>query len=110
MNDRFKNLLNDVVQDNANSVRDRASWEAASVVERETFGRVFNVIEGILALIAIFGCILLSGLTQNSRLLMYIVGIIWLIPFILLGTLLARFRHRLFVRIRGIINNFLGKR
>jgi hypothetical protein len=39
---------------------------------------------------------------------MYVCGIAWFIPFIVVGTLLARFRHGLFVRVRGIIGGFLG--
>ncbi|MHB8625448.1 MAG: hypothetical protein ACYDEO_04525 [Aggregatilineales bacterium] len=108
MNDRFRNVLNDVVHDNVNSTRDRATWEGASVIERATFGKVFNVIEGILGLIAVLGCFLISGVTQHSQFLMIVLGLLWLIPFIVIGGLLARFRHRMFVRVRVIMNNFLG--
>jgi len=108
VNDRFNNILNDVIHDNANSMRDRATWEGASMVERATFGRVFNAIEGVLGFIAIFGCFIIAGATQNSQFLMYLVGIIWLALFIAVGALLARFRHRLFVRIRGVMSSFMG--
>jgi len=108
MNDRFQNLLSNIVHDNLNSTRDRATYEGASAVEQATFGKVFSVIEGILALIAFFGCMFISNLTQHSQFLMYVLGLLWLIPFIVVGGLLARFRHSLFVRVRGIMNNFLG--
>ena len=108
MSDRFKNVLNEVVNDSVNSTRDRATYDGASAVERATFGKVFNAIEGALALVALFGCFLISNVTQNSQLLMYALGLLWLIPFVLIGVLLARFRHRMFVRVRGIMSNFLG--
>lgn len=108
MNNMFKNALNEVVNDSVNSTRDRATYEGASAVERATFGKVFNAIEGVLALVALFGCFFISNATQNSHFLMYVVGILWLIPFILVGGLLARFRHRMFVRVRGMMSNFLG--
>jgi hypothetical protein len=108
MNDRLRGLLNEVTTDSVDSARDRATWEGASQIEQATFGKVFNAIEGVLAIIALFGCAIISGATQNSQFLMYVVGIIWIVPFILVGTLLARFRHRLFVRLRGTINTFLG--
>ena len=110
MNDRFRNILNDVMQDNVNSTRDRATWEGASMVEQATFGRVFSAIEGVLALIALLGCCAISSATENSRFLTYVLGLVWLVPFIVVGGLLARFRHRLFVRVRGMMNNFLGGR
>jgi hypothetical protein len=110
MNDRFKGVMDEVLRDSASSVRDRATWEGANAVERATFGRIFNIIEGALGLIALFGCFFISGITQNTRLLTYVCGILWVIPFIAGGVLLARFRHRLFVRVRGIMNNFLGGR
>lgn len=90
--------------------RDGATYSAASAVERATFGRVFSAIEGGLFLIMLFGCIFISSATQNSTILQYICGILWVIPFIAVGTLLARFRNSLFVRIRGIMNRFLGGR
>jgi hypothetical protein len=108
VNDRFRNILNEVAHDNADSMRDRATWEGASVVEQATFGKVFSAIEGVLALIALFGCFIISGATQNSHFLMYLLGFVWIVIFIVVGGLLARFRHRVFVRIRGIMNSFLG--
>jgi hypothetical protein len=77
-------------------------------VERATFGRVFGAIEAGLALILIFGCAFISNATQGSTLLTYVCGILWVIPFIFVGTALARFRTSLFVRIRGIMSRFLG--
>ena len=109
MNDRFRNLLNDVMRDNVNSARDRTTWEGASVIERATFGKVFNAIEGVLAVVALLGCFLISNATQNSQFLMIVFGVIWLAIFIVIGGLLARFRHRMFVRVRGILSNFLGR-
>ena len=108
MNDRFRNILDEVAHDSVNSARDRATWEGANIVERATFGRVFNAIEGVVALIAIFGCFLISGATQNSKFFMYLCGVLWLIPFILIGGLLARFRHRVFVLVRSLMSNVLG--
>ena len=104
MNDLFRNI----VQDNVNSARDRASWDAASTVERATFGKVFNLIEGVLGLVAIFGCVFISNAMQNQKFLLYVCGALWLVPFIAAGALLARFRHSLFVRVRGLMNNVLG--
>src|SRR5258706_7983012 len=92
------NLFRNLMSDSANTARDRATWEGASMVERATFGRVFNFISGILALIFIVGCVVISGATKNSQILTYVCGIVWLIPFIFVGMLLARFRHSLFVR------------
>jgi hypothetical protein len=103
MSDLFHNIL----RDEADYARNRAAWEGASAVERATFGKIFSAIEGVLALIALFGCFFISNAMQNQFLL-YVCGIIWLIPFIAAGTLLARFRHGLFVRVRGIISGFLG--
>ncbi len=108
MNDRFRGVLDEVLHETADSARDRATWEGASVIERATFGRVFNAIEGILALIALFGCFFISSITQDARLLTYVCGIVWLVLFIGAGVLLARLRHRVFVRIRGILSNFMG--
>jgi len=108
MNNMFKNALNEVVNDSVNSTRDRATYEGASAIERATFGKVFNAIEGALALVALFGCFLISNATQNSQFLMYLFGGLWLIIFIAIGALLARFRHRMFVRVRGIMSGFLG--
>lgn len=108
MNDLFKDIVNNVVHGTVNSTRDQATWEGASVVERATFGKVFNFIEGILGLVMIFGCVLISNAMSNSQFLMYLVGIIWVIPFVAIMGLLARFRQSLFVRIRGIMNSFLG--
>ena len=104
MNDLFRNLTNDT----ANTARDRATWEGASLVERNTFGKVFGAIGGVLGLVAILGCLFISSATQNSQILMYVCGILWLIPFAIAGTLLARFRASLFVRLRGFIAGFLG--
>ena len=108
MNDRFKNILNEVTRDSVNSTRDRATWDGANMVERATFGKVFNAIEGILALVALFGCFFISNATQNNHFLMYLLGLLWIIPFIVVGGLLARFRQRVFVMVRGIMSNFLG--
>src|SRR5579864_7669132 len=99
MNDRFRNVLDNVMRDNVNSTRDRATWEGANMVERATFGKVFSAIEGVVALIALFGCICISGATANNRFLTYVVGLLWLVPFIVVGALLARFRHSVFVRV-----------
>ena len=104
MNNLFRNLMSDT----ENAARDRATWEGASLIERNTFGRVFSAISGILGLIAIVGCFVIAGATQDKQFLMYLCGILWLIPFAIVGTLLARFRHSLFVRLRGIISGFLG--
>jgi hypothetical protein len=108
MNDRFRNIVDEVAHDSVNSARDRATWEGANAIEQATFGRVFNAIEGILGLIALFGCFLISGATQNSQFLTYLCGVLWLIPFVVAGSLLVRFRHRVFVRVRQIMNSFLG--
>ena len=108
MNDRFRNIMNDVMHDNADSMRDRATWEGASMVEQATFGKVFSAIEGVVALIALLGCFIISGATQSSHFLMYLLGFVWIVLFIVVGGLLARFRHRLFVRVRSIMNSFLG--
>ena len=108
MNDRFRNILNEVVRDSADSTRDRATWEGASVIERATFGKVFSAIEGVLAVVALLGCFLIANATQNSQFLMIVFGVLWLAIFIVIGGLLARFRHRMFVRVRTIMNNFMG--
>ena len=100
MNDMFRNLL----KDNVINARDQATWEASSTVERATF----NAVEGILALIALFGCVFISSAMQNQTVLLYVCGLLWLVPFIVAGTLLARFRRSIFVRVRGTMNNFLG--
>ena len=107
-NNPLKDIFNNIVSSEVNSARDRATWEGASAVERATFGKVFNAIEGVLALVALFGCFFISNVTQNSQFLMYVLGVLWLIPFIVIGGLLARFRQQLFVRLRGVINSFLG--
>ncbi len=104
MNNLFRNIL----RDEADYARNRVAWEGASQIERATFGKIFNAIEGILALIALFGCFFISNAIQNPRFIMYVCGVLWLIPFIVAGTFLARFRHGLFVRVRGIISGFLG--
>ncbi len=105
MNDLFKNVL----RDEADYARNRVAWEGASEVERVTFGKIFNAIEGILALVALFGCLFISSAMQDSsKFLLYLVGIIWLVPFIAVGTLLARFRRSIFVRVQGILRGFLG--
>ncbi len=110
MNNRFRGLMNEVVNDTVDSARDRATWEDANAIERATFGKIFGAIEFVLGLIALFGCFLISSATQNARLLTYLCGILWLIPFIAGGVLLARLQHRLFVRVRVILSNFLGGR
>ncbi len=104
MNDLFRN----VVKDNVNYARDRATYDGASAVERATFGKVFGAIEGVLALVAVFGCVFISSAMQNQKFLLYVCGLLWLVPFVVVGGLLARFRHSLFVRVRGIMNSFLG--
>ncbi len=105
MNDLFKNVL----RDEADYARNRAAWEGASEVERVTFGKIFNAVEGILAVVALFGCLFISNaMRDSSTVLSYVVGIIWLIPFIAVGTLLARFRRSIFVRVQGLIRGFLG--
>jgi hypothetical protein len=104
MSDLFRNIL----RDEADYARNRATWEGASAVERATFGKIFNAIEGVLVLIALFGCFFISNAMQNQKFLMYVCGIAWFIPFIVAGAFLARFRHGLFVRVRGIISGFLG--
>jgi len=93
MNDLFRNI----VKDNVSSARDRATWDTASVVERATFGKIFNFLEGVVSLIAVFGCVFISNAMQNQKFLLYVCG-----------ALLARFRHSLFVRVRGLMNNMLG--
>jgi hypothetical protein len=108
MNDLFRNIVNNTVRDNVNYARDRATWDAASTVERATFGKIFNFLEGILGLIAVLGCFFIASAMQDQRLLLYVCGVLWLVPFIAAGVLLARFRHTLFVRVRGLMNNFLG--
>src|SRR5579859_764430 len=108
MNNGFKGLMDEVMHDSVDSARDRATWDGASMIERNTFGKVFGVIEGALAVIAFLGCMFISNLTQHSQFLMYVLGLLWLIPFIVVGGLLARFRHRLFVRVRGILSSFMG--
>ncbi len=105
MNDLFSNIL----RDEADYARNAAAWEGASQIERATFGKIFNAVEGVLALIALFGCMFISGgMADSSRFLLYVVGIIWLIPFIAAGVLLARFRRSIFVRVQGTIRGFLG--
>jgi hypothetical protein len=88
--------------------RDRASWEGASAVERATFGKVFNAIEVGLFLVMIFGCAFIANATENQKVLYYVCGILWIVPFIAVAGLLARFRRSLFVRVRGAMNRFLG--
>ena len=44
----------------------------------------------------------------NNQVLLWVVGIIWLIPFIVIGGLIARFRHAIFMRLRGFISGMLG--
>ncbi len=104
MNDLFKNVL----RDEADYARNAVAWEGASEVERITFGKIFNAVEGILAVVALFGCLFISNAMENSRFVMYVCGILWLIPFLAVGTLLARFRRSIFVRVQGVIRNFLG--
>lgn len=88
--------------------RDHATYEGASAVERATFGKVFNVIEGIVFIVMLFGCALISNVVQNQTFLLYLCGLLWIIPFVALMGLLARFRHSLFVRVRGFMSRFLG--
>ncbi|HVO69251.1 MAG TPA: hypothetical protein VMT24_04350 [Aggregatilineaceae bacterium] len=101
-------FLRSVVSREADYARNRAAWEGASAVERATFGRIFNAVEGVIFLVMVFGCIAISSATANSRVLMYVVGFIWILLFIAVGVLLARFRHAVFVRVRGLISSFLG--
>jgi hypothetical protein len=110
MNDQFRNIVNDVMRDNVNSARDRATWESASAIERATFGKIFGAIEAVVGLIGVFGCFLISSATENARLLTYICGILWVIPFIAAFALIGRFRHSMFVRLRNIIATFVGGR
>ncbi len=104
MNDLFKNIL----RDEADYARNRAAWDGANEVERATFGKIFNAVEGILALVALFGCLFVSNAMRDSKFLMYVCGFLWFIPFVAVGTLLARFRRSIFVRIQGVIRGFLG--
>ncbi|MBZ0289608.1 MAG: hypothetical protein K8I30_18440 [Anaerolineae bacterium] len=92
----------------ADHARDQASYSAASAVERATFGRVFGFIEGALFLVMLFGCMFISNFAQNQTLLLYGCGILWVIPFIVVGGVLVRFRNSLFVRIRGMLSRFMG--
>lgn len=108
MNDLFRNIVNNTIRDNVNDARDRTTWDAASTVERATFGKVFNFLEGVLGLLAVFGCLFIANAMQNQKLLLYVCGALWLVPFIAAGALLARFRHTVFVRVRGLMNSFLG--
>jgi hypothetical protein len=110
MNDMFRNLMDNVVKDNVNTARDRAAWEGASAVEQATFGKVFNAIEGIIGLVALFGCFFISNAMANNQFMLYLCGFLWVLPFIAVGGLLARFRHAVFGRLRGVINGFLGGR
>ena len=71
----FRNILNNIVNDSVNTTRNQVAWEGASDIERATFGKVFNFIEGALAVIALFGCVFISGITQNSQFLMYFLGL-----------------------------------
>ncbi len=104
MSDLFKNVL----RDEADYARNAAAWEGASEVERITFGKIFNAVEGVLAVIALFGCLFISNTFQDSKFLLYLFGIVWLVLFIAAGTLLARFRRSIFVRVQGVIRGFLG--
>ncbi|SRR5581483_7165634 len=89
MNDLFRNIISNAARDNVNYARDRATWEAASTVERATFGRIFNFLEGILGLIAVFGCVFISSAMQDQKVLLYVCGVLWLVPFIVAGALLG---------------------
>lgn len=91
-----------------NQARDHATYQGASTVERATFGKIFNFIEGIIVIVMLFGCALISGAVQNQTFLLYLCGLLWIIPFIALMGLVARFRHSLFVRVRGVMSRFLG--
>jgi hypothetical protein len=102
------NFIKNIIGNEVNYARNQASWEAASEIERATFGRVFNFIQGGIALVVIFGCILISSATSNSQILQYVCGILWILPFVAVGILLGRFRQELFFRLRGVINGFLG--
>jgi len=111
MNDwlkRIDDIIRNLFGGTVDYARDRASYEAASAVERATFGRVFNYIEGAVALVMIFGCFFISSATQGSF-LQYVCGILWVAVFIAIGGLLARFRHSLFIRIRGVLGRFMGR-
>lgn len=59
-------------------------------------------------IVMLFGCFLISSATQNQTFLLYLCGILWAIPFLVVAGMLTRFRHSLFVRVRGIMNRFLG--
>jgi hypothetical protein len=100
----FRNLLGGATD----HVRDRASYEGASAVERATFGRIFGFIEGGLFLVMLFGCMFISNFAQNQTFLLYLCGLLWVIPFIVIAGMLARFRHSLFVRIRSMLGRFMG--
>lgn len=105
---RIDELVRNLFGGSVDYARDAATWEAANTVERATFGKVFNVIEGVIGLIVLFGCMFIINATQNQSFLMVVCGILWVIPFIAVGGLLARFRRSLFVRIRGTMSRFLG--
>jgi hypothetical protein len=111
MNDilsQIDNFVRNLFKGEVDYARDHATYEAASTVERATFGKIFNFIEGIVFIVMLFGCFAISNATQNQQFLMYLCGFIWVLPFIAVGALLARFRRSLFVRIRGIMKRFLG--
>lgn len=110
--DNFLRQTDDFVENlfhgQVNQARDHATYEGASAVERATFGKIFNFIEGIVVIVMLFGCALISNVVQNQTFLLYLCGLLWVIPFLALMGLLARFRRSLFVRVRGVMSRFLG--
>ncbi len=111
MNDLLRQIdasVNNLFRGQIDQARDHATYEAASAVERATFGRIFNFIEGIIVIVMLFGCFMISNAVQNQTFLLYLCGLLWAIPFIALAGLLTRFRHSLFVRVRGLMSRFLG--
>ena len=82
--------------------RDHAIYHRASILEHETFSRVFKFIYIGLLLVMFCGLGFVFNLTQHHAFLV-VFGILWVIPFILVGVLLFRFRKSLFVRMRDIV-------
>jgi hypothetical protein len=105
---RIDEIVRNLFGGSVDYARDRATYETASQIERATFGRVFRAIQGALMIVMVFGCLLISNATQNQTFLQYVCGFLWILPFIVVGGLLARFRRSLFVRIRGTMNRFMG--
>jgi hypothetical protein len=111
MNDYLRQIddfVHNLFRGQVDYARDRATYEGASAVERATFGKIFNFIEGIVVIVMLFGCFMISNAVQNQTFLLYLCGLLWIIPFLALTGLLARFRRSLFVRVRGIMGRFLG--